>query len=63
MRKISTMRMQKLHYSSMEGISGLIRQGKLSPVEIVDASLKRIEELNPNWRIKPLNRQGLPKQR
>ena len=48
MRKDSVESMEKnVYYSSMEEISDLIRQRQLSPVEVVDACLKRIEELNP----------------
>lgn len=36
-----------IYHSSIKEISALIRQRKLSPVEVVDACLKQIEELNP----------------
>ena len=37
----------KIQHSSIKETSDLIRQGKLSPVEIVEACLARIKELNP----------------
>lgn len=36
-----------IYHSSIKEVSALICQQKLSPVEVVDACLKRIEELNP----------------
>ena len=36
-----------LHYSSINELSKLIREERVSPLEVVDACLKRIEHLNP----------------
>src|SRR5215216_6670540 len=38
---------QPLGYDPLEEVARLIRTQKLSPVEVVEACLKRIEELNP----------------
>jgi len=38
---------RNIHYLGIKEAGDLIQQRKLTPVEIVDAALKRIEELNP----------------
>lgn len=39
--------MTDLYYSNINGLSKLIREQRVSPVEVVNACLKRIEHLNP----------------
>src|SRR5262245_60964827 len=39
---------QDLHYLTITELSARIREQKVSPVEVVEASLKRIEALNPS---------------
>ena len=39
--------MKNVHYASLQEISDLIRDQKISPVDVVEACLARIEKLNP----------------
>lgn len=39
--------MKDIHYRSLEEVSNLIRDQKISPVDVVDQCLERIEKLNP----------------
>jgi Asp-tRNA(Asn)/Glu-tRNA(Gln) amidotransferase A subunit family amidase len=38
---------ENVHYQSIKELSKLIQEQKISPVEVVDRCLKRIEALNP----------------
>ncbi|HLO17880.1 MAG TPA: amidase [Anaerolineales bacterium] len=46
-KQLHTPMQKSLEYSTLQEVARLIRRQKVSPVEVVEACLKRIEELNP----------------
>ena len=40
----------ELHYKTITELAGLLRTRKISPVEVTEAMLRRIEELDPRYK-------------